>query len=237
MSAFEGISGHREGAAVSDFNSLIRREKFPLPRIIFPVNASREILEKSLRDRGFRRRHCLRDPQNCDFPCKIPCLQGNRAGDRCDQYCVASQLISLRNLPLFGPLILKTIQVLILKRCLLFVRHCFISEAMRKPFSRRRQHALRRLLRVTGVALLCPMRRQCAPLSVGQLCLFQLSHAAMTTRIQGEVCRQPEFLRMRCTMCCIDDIANGLATSPRRLCRIIGMPRRGSFARISSASS
>ncbi len=33
----------------------------------------------------------LRAAENCRFPCKIPCLQGIRGGDGCDQHCIASQ--------------------------------------------------------------------------------------------------------------------------------------------------
>ena|SRR5437870_2964910 len=39
----------------------------------------------------FGYKSCLRASKNRRFPCKIPCLQGNRPGDGRDQHCVASQ--------------------------------------------------------------------------------------------------------------------------------------------------
>jgi hypothetical protein len=51
---------------------------FPVPRVIFPVNPSREMREKRLRHTRFPRRYCLSNPESCEFPCKIPCLQGIR---------------------------------------------------------------------------------------------------------------------------------------------------------------
>ena len=52
--------------------------RFPVPQVIFAVNPFREIREKCLRHSSFRRRGCLRNPRNREFPCKIPCLQGIR---------------------------------------------------------------------------------------------------------------------------------------------------------------
>ena len=46
------------------------------------------------------------------------------------------------------------------------------------------KRALQRLLRIAGVSLLCLMTRQSAALTIGQLRLFELGHAAMTASVE-----------------------------------------------------
>jgi hypothetical protein len=53
-------------------------KNFPVCSEVFPVNTSREILEKSLRHRVFRIDIVSLTPESADFPCKIPCLLGIR---------------------------------------------------------------------------------------------------------------------------------------------------------------
>jgi len=54
----------------------VTAQKFPVPQNIFPVNLRRELSEKSLQDSGFWLWYPASEPQNCNFPCKIPCYQG-----------------------------------------------------------------------------------------------------------------------------------------------------------------
>jgi hypothetical protein len=58
---------------IADFNSLIRQENSLFLKLFSLLIRLREIVEKSLRDKGLGVDTVSASPKTGDFPCKIPC--------------------------------------------------------------------------------------------------------------------------------------------------------------------